>query len=53
MAQEIDLGRVLGAGVPAGGKAGQILMKKTDADYETEWMDFEIAMPPDASGVSF
>jgi len=51
MSQEIDLGMVAGAGVPAGGKAGQILMKKTDADYETEWADIEL--PSDASGVSF
>jgi predicted metal-dependent hydrolase len=29
MAQEIDLGKVAGAGVPAGGKAGQVLMKKS------------------------
>ena len=53
MAQEIDLGRVAGVGVPAGGKAGQVLMKKTDSDYETEWVDFQVELPPDASGVSF
>lgn len=53
MAQEIDLGKVAGVGVPAGGKAGQVLMKKTDSDYETEWVDIQIDMPPDASGVSF
>ena len=51
MAQEIDLGKVAGAGVPAGGKAGQVLMKKTDTDYETEWADIEL--PLDANGVSF
>ena len=53
MAQEIDLGRVVGVGVPAGGAAGQILMKKTDADYEMEWKDIGDILPPDASGVSF
>lgn len=51
MAQEIDLGKVAGAGVPAGGKAGQVLMKRTDGDFETEWADIEL--PPDANGVSF
>ena len=51
MAKEIDLGKVAGAGVPAGGRTGQVLMKKTDSDYETEWADIEL--PPDASGVSF
>lgn len=31
-----------GAGVVAGGAAGQILTKKTDIDYDTEWTD----LPP-------
>ena len=53
MAQTVDLGKVAGAGVPAGGKAVQVLMKKTDSDYETEWADIQIELPPDASGVSF
>lgn len=30
------------AGIPDGGKAGQILRKKSDEDYDTEWADFEI-----------
>ena len=30
-----------GAGVPAGGKTNQVLMKKSDADYETCWGDAE------------
>lgn len=29
-------------GVPAGGKAGQYLRKKSDEDYAVEWADFEI-----------
>lgn len=29
-------------GIPTGGKAGQILCKKSDADYDVEWADFEI-----------
>ena len=53
MAQEIDLGKVAGVGVPAGGKTGQVLMKKTDSDYETEWVDVQFDMPPNANGVSF
>jgi len=53
MTQEIDLGRVAGAGVPAGGTAGQVLMKKTDDDFDTEWKDISGMLPPDASGVSF
>lgn len=28
-----------GVGVPAGGSAGQVLSKKGDADYDTEWVD--------------
>lgn len=28
-----------GQGVPAGGTAGQILAKKTETDYDTEWID--------------
>lgn len=30
-----------GVGVPAGGTAGQVLVKKTDTDYDTEWKDIE------------
>ena len=30
------------AGVPAGGKTGQYLRKKSDADRDVEWADFEI-----------
>lgn len=29
-------------GIPAGGKAGQILKKKSDDDFAVEWGDFEI-----------
>lgn len=28
-----------GQGVPAGGTTGQVLAKKSDADYDTEWVD--------------
>lgn len=28
-----------GEGIPAGGSAGQVLSKKSDADYDTEWVD--------------
>lgn len=28
-----------GVGVPAGGSAGQVLSKKSDADYDTKWVD--------------
>ena len=28
-----------GEGVPAGGSAGQVLAKKSDTDYDTEWVD--------------
>lgn len=30
---------VAGAGVPAGGTAGQVLTKKSETDYDTEWKD--------------
>lgn len=52
MAQEIDLGKVAGAGVPAGGKAGQVLVKVSDADYDTEWQDMGAALP-NAAGEAF
>lgn len=28
-----------GVGVPSGGTAGQVLAKKSDDDYDTEWID--------------
>lgn len=28
-----------GVGVPAGGSAGQVLSKRSDADYDTKWVD--------------
>jgi hypothetical protein len=31
-----------GNGIPAGGKIGQILCKKSDEDYDVEWADLEI-----------
>ena len=34
-----------GVGVPAGGAAGQVLSKKTAADYDTQWID-----PPESGG---
>ena len=27
-------------GIPPGGTTGQILVKKSDADYDVEWIDF-------------
>lgn len=38
----VDTGQsALGVGVPAGGTEGQILSKKSDSDYDTEWVDNE------------
>ena len=37
-----------GPGVPAGGAAGQILVKKTDANYDTQW-----STPPERGVTSF
>ena len=37
-----------GTGVPSGGLAGQVLTKKTDADFDTEWRPSS-----GGSGVSF
>lgn len=34
-----------GEGVPPGGAAGQVLAKKTAADYDTQWID-----PPEGGG---
>lgn len=52
MAQEIDLGKVI-VGVPRGGTAGQVLVKASDADFDTEWQDQSSMLPPSANGVSF
>lgn len=30
-----------GKGVPMGGKKGQILIKKSDKDFDTEWVNIE------------
>lgn len=38
-------GEIGGAGVPAGGSTGQVLAKKTDGDYDTQWVD-----PPEGGG---
>lgn len=38
-------------GIPAGGKSGQFLRKKTDEDYDVEWADFEI--PPEYGLVTY
>ena len=38
----VDTGQsALGVGVPAGGTEGQILSKKSNSDYDTEWVDNE------------
>ena len=39
--REIETGSV-GNGIPAGGKTGQLLVKKSDADYDCEWQDLTI-----------
>ncbi|MBQ8603911.1 MAG: hypothetical protein IJ410_03585 [Oscillospiraceae bacterium] len=31
-----------GVGVPTGGTAGQVLVKKSDDDYDTEWVDIPV-----------
>lgn len=33
--------QVTGVGVPKGGKSGQILVKKSDDDYDTYWADLK------------
>ena len=39
---DVDTGQsALGVGVPAGGTEGQILSKKSNSDYDTEWVDNE------------
>lgn len=30
------------SGIPAGGKAGQLLYKKSDKDFDVEWRDLQI-----------
>ena len=42
-----SLEALTGEGVPAGGKAGQVLTKKSDTDYDTEWTE-----PTGGSGAS-
>lgn len=34
---ELDLGKVVGQGVPAGGTTGQVLQKASATDYDTQW----------------
>lgn len=34
---------VAGAGVPTGGAAGQMLVKKSGSDYDTEWVDAQLS----------
>lgn len=49
----LNLGKVVGntgpagPGVAPGGSSGQVLAKKTDSDYDTEWIN-----PPSGSGGS-
>lgn len=38
-----------GEGVPSGGNAGQVLTKKTNSDYDTEWKD---PPTPESGGVT-
>lgn len=61
MSTYYDLGRVVGQGMPAGGAAGQVLVKQTDADYDSAWQDNQataggsaaaIAYDPAASGLA-
>lgn len=35
-----------GVGVPPAGRTGQVLVKLSDADWDTAWMDVELAPPP-------
>lgn len=37
----------VGPGVQAGGTTGQILVKKSDADFDTEWKTVDTANPPE------
>lgn len=39
-----------GVGVPSGGGAGQILVKKSEQDYDTEWQDAPASGGGDGSG---
>lgn len=41
-----------GQGVPDGGSTGQVLVKHSNADQDTEWVDLTDLIPS-ASGVSF
>ena len=38
-----DYETLKGEGVPVGGTAGQVLVKKSDSDYETEWVDASLS----------
>lgn len=33
-----------GVGVPSGGKTGEVLSKKTNTDFDTEWVDLNSKM---------
>lgn len=39
-----------GVGVPTGGSPGQVLVKTSSSDYDTEWHTEEIAISVDSNG---
>lgn len=42
---ELDLGRVVGYGLPAGGAVGQIPVKKSAANYDLDWQNPQYSRP--------
>lgn len=47
---EVQLARGLkgdpGPGLPTGGTTGQVVAKKSDTEFDTEWVDLDIASDP-------
>lgn len=39
--QKVNIGHVVGPGVPTGGSTGAILRKRSGANYDTEWAAFK------------
>ena len=52
MSQDVNLGHVVGQGVPSGGTAGQILKKNGSTNFDTSWATLDGSMVPVSAGDS-
>lgn len=49
--RKVNIGHVVGPGVPTGGSAGAILRKRSGADYDAEWAAFKPVLWVDCGAV--